>query len=155
MFLIPFAVIGFKMYEKHKEEEERKNGPQEPSSEEPMSPKTVLRSLESVFSDVSATTDVLSDSEESDQIVEACDDCNEEPEEGPESESTTTDVADAPVIRYVEGEPEEEDGPFAGIRRFFQKDEAFVIKANKEQLTYEVLGNQGANALPFPKISYR
>ena len=142
MFLIPFAVIGYQVYDKHRKEEEAKKRqrPEEPKDEPRLEINGVdgtadTKRLEAQQSDVTDATQTSSSDEFS------------------ASESACHNDSGCSLI---------EEGPLAGIRKFFsgraaeQKDrDPFRIRTIDKQLKYEVLGNQGSNALPFPKISYK
>jgi hypothetical protein len=138
MFLIPVFVVGFSIWDKKKKEEEeaqsKKNGPQSPESVEGP-----------VFE---GTADFLTrqSTEDSDSSSDAN---SSKGEDGYDSAKALTSLAPS----------REEEGPFRAIRKFFAEaqgnNEAFRIKTNEDNLTFEVMGNQGDLALNFPQISFK
>jgi hypothetical protein len=135
MFLIPVFVVGYSIWDKKKKEEEeeqsKKNGPQSPESVEG----PVFEGAEDLLT--------RQNTEDSDS---SSDSNSSKEEEGSESYK-----AIAP--------PREKEGPFRAIRKFFAEaqgnNEAFRIKTNEDNLTFEVMGNQGDLALNFPQISFK
>jgi hypothetical protein len=133
MFLLPFVFVGYNIYDKHKkkeeaEEERKKNGPQTPESVD--GPVFVDGTTELLRLETTSTAD--SDSSDS-------------------NSSKGEQESDSDIVR-------EQEGPFRGIRKFFaeaRENDPFRIKTNQDNLTFEVMGNQGDMALNFPKISFK
>lgn len=137
MFLIPVFVVGYSIWEKEKKKEEersKKFGPQSPESVEGP-----------VFE---GTADLLTrqSTEDSDSSSNSN---SSKGEEGDDGDMALTSFA----------LPREKVGPFRAIRKFFAEakgnNEAFRIKTNEDNLTFEVMGNQGDLALNFPRISFK
>jgi hypothetical protein len=135
MFLIPFVYIGYNIWERKKKEEDeeqiKKNGPQAPESVEG----PVIEDTPDILTRQDSDTSSDSDS----------------PREEEESDSDMALTSFAPS--------REKEGPFTTIRKFFDdaqgNNAAFRIKANEDNLTFEVMGNQGDLALNFPRISFK
>ena len=136
MFLIPVAVVGFKVWEEHKKNEAASKH---------------AKSLESPDDTVAATTLQAKVSEE------------ESPTESSERFfDNETDTSSVTASDLSVSDESTKSGPFSGLRRAWMKHQEqnafrnpFEIRTNKEALTYEVMGNQGRDALPFPKIAYK
>lgn len=132
MFLIPIAVVGYKVWENQQQDEEAKKHGR--AAQVPEVGEAVLLTASNSEESPTGTRGGSAD--------EFCDNATE-------TSSVSLKAA-------------EENGPFSGMRRFWAVQvrqratcDPFQIRTNKEALTYEVMGNQGKDALPFPKISYR
>jgi len=142
MFLIPFAVIGYRVYDKHRKEEEAKKRkrPDQPKEEPPLDGCVdtidgTAKRLQAQQSDVSDVTEASTS------------------DESKASDENVGDIDHGCLMV---------EGALADIRKFFagrvadrQDRDPCRIRTNEEQLKYEVLGNQGSNPLPFPKMSYK
>jgi len=146
LFLIPIAVVGYQIYDKKQKEKtaRQQGGAREEETSHPAS------------------------------LHNDDDDASEQSEEGRNSaaemkgSSSKNQKHPPPSVRQgcnlsgedsaETSEDEEEDSRpewIKGICKVFHnQNDPFAIRSNKEALTYEVMGNQGSNALPFPKIDY-
>jgi hypothetical protein len=129
-FLIPVGIVGYKIWEHRKREEAKKT--QALTSGDP----------DTMLQDVSSGEDSPSCSSESstDTTFENGRSSKPDTNDADEKEGGQSPLKD--ILRFLAFEKSHENDPFR-------------IRTNKEALTYEVMGNQGEKALPFPKISYR
>ena len=126
MFVIPIAVVGYKVWENHKRGERTKEA-QEPRSEEPLDNLLLTRSIEDDASRCRLTS------------LETMSTIEEE-EEKPKPEGSLDEV-----ISYWKDLLGDHSSRCHG---------PFGIRSHKEALTYHVIGNQGTNAFPFPKSCF-
>jgi hypothetical protein len=134
-FLIPFGVVGYKMWQHHKREEAKKA-----EALVSVDPITILQDEDAIASSEDDSPSCSSESSTDTPF-----------EKGRSPQQPDKNDAD-------EKEGKERRSPLKDILKFlaFEKShDPFRIRTNDEALTYEVMGNKGDNALPFPKISYR
>ena len=157
MFLIPFAIVGYNMWERHKREEEERR--KEETAEAPEAGRPIILAIEAekqqscddvlvkVRKSVTSLTDDESVSVGGNVEVEA------DGLTAPVQNRTQSVARQEPpkqrrgIFRFVKEQPQQQQQR--------PKRDPFVIQVDKENLTYEVLGNQGSNALPFPRIHYK
>lgn len=137
MFLIPVAVVGYRMYDEHQKRERSKrvrtlempNDTKDDNNTDGDEPETNPSLL------------VAQESDGSDLI----------------SLETTEEPYATDLLKF--------NWPFGGIRKFIAniaeehqrsiENDPFCVNVNREKLVYEVLGNRDENALPFPKIAFK
>jgi len=139
LFLIPVAVIGYQMYEKKQKEKEAAAALEEGRQDDDVQQKVVG-----------------DDGSESDGESAIEGDC--------ERPSTFDEKQQCPMPAHgnsnskhhgdLKSSKKEQPEWLKRVCKSFQnQSNPFVIRSAREALTYEVMGNQGSNALPFPKIA--
>jgi len=147
LFLIPIAVVGYQIYDKkQKEKAIRQQGARE--EEESSHPANL--NLHHDVDDASEQSEEernsgakmkgsISNQKHSPSAGQGFHNLSEE-----DSAETSEDVEEDSRPEWIKGI----------CKVFHNQNDPFAIRSNKEALTYEVMGNQGSNALPFPKIDY-
>ena len=129
-FLIPIAVVGWKIYEDHKRKEENAAAAFEASNATTDESQALMEAQSLKNVDQQTETTMCADDLDS-MVVE-----NES--ENPLQE----DDVDEPTPSHEAPNRE----PQVGLLH---------IQSNPENLTFEIMGNRGSKPLPFPKISYQ
>jgi predicted negative regulator of RcsB-dependent stress response len=158
LFLIPVAVVGYKIWDnKQKEEEEAAAerldqfiGPRQlqlPSKEN----ETFVPSLSSQPSDISSDSSSNS----------VCDDDDSSAASNHQKTLPKQKQQDNTIVNQWTGFCRFVQDKSDNLKKHMEQNSnhnntnPFRIRSSEEALTYEIMGNQGANALPFPKISYK
>lgn len=138
LFLIPVAVIGYQMYEKKQKEKnaaELEEGRQEDGAQQ--------KAAGQDDSESGGESTVEGDCDMAMIFVE--------------KQRRLLAAPEANINKVENSEPSKKEQAkwLKDVCKSLQNhSNPFVVRSNREALTYEIMGNQGSNALPFPKISY-